>query len=58
MFVTTGVPLVMSMTRAVFALPPNCRMRPGRNIAALESDPVGPVNWLPSVTEPDPLVST
>ncbi len=58
MFETTGAPLVMSITSAVLALPPNWRIRPGRNIAALESEPVGPLNWPAEVTEPEPLVLT
>jgi hypothetical protein len=51
--VTTGVPEVMSITTAPFEAPPNCRMRPGRNIAALASLAVYWLgNWAPKVIVP------
>ena len=56
--VTTGAPLVMSITTAPLELPPNCRMRPGRNMAALASLPVGPLNWPALLTAPLPAVLT
>jgi hypothetical protein len=37
--VTVGVAPLMSITIAPLELPPNCRMRPGANIAALASLP-------------------
>ena len=33
--VSTGLPLVMSITTAPLELPPSCKIRPGLNIAAL-----------------------
>ena len=56
--VTTGVPPPeMSITIAPFEAPPNCRMRPGLNIAALASLPrYAEPNWLSSVIEPAPAV--
>ena len=56
---TLGVPLVTSMTIALLLLPPNCRMRPGWNIAPVLSPPVVALAKLPaSVTLPLPAVLT
>ena len=54
----TGEAPVMSMIRAFRELPPNCRILPGRYMAALESLPVGPPCVPSSVTEPLPEVFT
>jgi hypothetical protein len=40
--VTTGCAPLMSMTTAALEAPPICRMRPGRNIAALDVQLVAP----------------
>jgi hypothetical protein len=57
--VTTGVPLVISITTAPFDAPPYCRMRPGWNIAALASPPrLAAGSWPTVVTDPRPFGST
>jgi hypothetical protein len=39
-------------------LPPVCRIRPGRNITALDVQLVAPGNWPAIVNEPRPPVVT
>ena len=56
--VTVGAAPLMSITTAPLVLPPNCRMRPGRNMAALESVPVGPLNCPAVANVPEPPVFT
>ena len=57
--VIDGVAPLMSITMAWLELPPYCRMRPGANIAALESLPaVADANWPAVVMAPLPAVFT
>ena len=53
--VTVGEAPLMSMTMAPLELPPNCRMRPGANIAVLELELVyEEESWPTWVMEPVP----
>ena len=56
--VNTGVAPRMSITAARLELPPNCRICPGRNMAAVESLPAYcQLNMLMFVMPPVPLRS-